>query len=333
MMDLSTCNGTPVSRLGLGCSNFGKRCDAATSREIVIAALESGVNFFDVADVYGGGTAETLLADGLRGHRDAVVIATKFGHRTDREQDPRYRGGHPRNVFRSVERSLKALQTDYIDLYQLHEPDHDIPIEDTMGALHALVEQGKIRWAGCSNFTVQDLAAAHEAASRTGIVGFRTVQNEYSMLVREAERDVIPHCRRYGLGFIPYFPLASGVLTGKYRVDQRIPSGTRVSNMKPDKLFRFFTPRALALVESLIAFGQPRGRGVTELALGFLLAEPTVVSVIAGAMSPEQVRSNTEAARVGASLDIEEISALRAICGGVGSNRQDEVSSLGVVSQ
>lgn len=304
-------DGVAVSRLGVGCSNFGKRIDADTTATIVRAALDAGVNFFDVADVYGGGTAESLLAAGLRGRRDEAVIATKFGHATKEATDPSMRGGHPANVVRSAEASLRALGTDRIDLFQLHEPDPTVPVADTLGALQTLVEQGKVRWAGCSNVSVTELKEATVAAGEQGWTGFRTVQNEYSLLVRDAELDVLPYCREYGMAFIPYFPLASGVLTGKYRHDARIPPGTRVALMKPDKLFRFFTPRALDLVEGMVALGERTGHRVLELALGFLFAEPTVLSVIAGAMSPEQVQANAAAARVAAELPLDVVETLR----------------------
>jgi aryl-alcohol dehydrogenase-like predicted oxidoreductase len=314
-MDLYTeLDGTRISRIGLGGSNFGKRFDAERAREVVAAALDAGINFFDTADVYGDGEAESLLSHAIRGRRSEVVIATKFGHATKEARQPSERGCHPDNVIRSAEASLRALETDYIDLFQLHEPDPAVPIAETLGALETLVEQGKVRWAGCCNVSIEQLREAHSAARSLGLSGFRTVQNEYSLLVRDAEADVIPYCREAGLGFIPYFPLASGVLTGKYRIDQRVPPGTRVANMKPDKLFRFFTPRALDLVEKLVAFGEANGRGVLELAIGFLLAEPAVLSVIAGAMSGEQARANAAAAAAAASgLGSEEVEFLRSL--------------------
>src|SRR6476660_3136036 len=192
-MDLYTeSNGAKVSRLGIGCSNFGKRCDEAAAVEVVRTALDTGVNFFDVADVYGGGTAEAILAEGLRGRRQESIIATNYGHATTEDRDPAQRGGHPDNVIRSAEASLRALGTDYLDLYQIHEPDRRVPVADTLGALQTLVEQGKVRWIGCSNFTLAQLREADDAAAARGVGRFRTVQNEYSLLVRDAERDVLP---------------------------------------------------------------------------------------------------------------------------------------------
>jgi aryl-alcohol dehydrogenase-like predicted oxidoreductase len=306
-------DGTRVSRLGLGCSNFGKRIDAGTTREVVGAALDSGINFFDIADVYGNGTAESLLGRALHGRRGEAIVATKFGHVTKEARDPSERGGHPQNVLRSAEASLRALETDYIDLFQLHEPDPAVPVAETLGALETLVQQGKVRWIGCSNVSIEGLREARASAEERQVPGFQTVQNEYSLLVRDAEADVIPYCRELGLRFIPYFPLASGVLTGKYRLDQRVPAGSRVAMMKPDKLFRFFTPRALDLVERLSEYAGRNGRGVLELGIGFLLAEPAVLSVIAGAMSPEQVRANAAAAEAAAELGADELEFLRGL--------------------
>jgi aryl-alcohol dehydrogenase-like predicted oxidoreductase len=305
--------GTRISRIGLGCSNFGKRCDGAAAAAIVGAALDAGINFFDVADVYGEGTAESLLGRGLAGRRDEAVVATKFGHATKDARDPSERGGHPKNVTRSADASLRALGTDRIDLLQLHEPDPDVPVAETLGALQTLVDQGKVRWVGCSNVSLAQVEEAHAAADERGVRPFDTVQNEYSLLVRGAEADLLPYCRRNGMRFIPYFPLASGVLTGKYRLDQRVPEGSRVARMKPDKLFRFFTPRALDLVERLVEIGDESGRSVLELALGFHLAEPAVLSVIAGAMSPGQVRANATAARAAAELRPDEVELLRSL--------------------
>ena len=302
-----------INPLGLGCSNFGKRCDAPTGRRIVRAAVDAGINFFDVADVYGGGTAESILADGLQGLRDEVFVATKFGHDTKGQGDARHRGGHPDNVMASAEASLRALNTDYIDLFQLHQPDPEIPIADTMGALSELVDAGKVRWIGCSNFSISELEEARLGALHHVTPGFQSLQNEYSLVVRQPEKDVLPFCRDHELAFIPYFPLASGVLTGKYRQDQRVPNGSRVAAMKPDKLWRFFTPEALGLVQVLADYGEENGYTVLELALGFLLAEETVLSVISGAMSEEQVRENTAAATRAGNLSQDDISFLRSL--------------------
>jgi aryl-alcohol dehydrogenase-like predicted oxidoreductase len=306
-------DGMPVPRIGIGCSNFGKRIDAAAAEDVVRTALDEGAGFFDVADVYGGGTAESILARGLRGRRDEALIATKFGHDSTQPRAPAEMGGHPRNVVASAEVSLKALETDRIDLFQIHVPDPRVPVADTLGALRTLVEDGKVRWAGCSNFTAAQLVEAHAAAAELGFAGFRTVQNEYSMLVRDAELEVLPWCRAEGVRFIPYFPLASGLLTGKYRREARVPPGTRVAAMKPDKLFRFFTPRALDLVEELVVLGARTGLSVLDLAYGFLLAEPALLSVISGAMSGDQVRANVAAATAAAALPADVLAELRTL--------------------
>jgi aryl-alcohol dehydrogenase-like predicted oxidoreductase len=313
MLPYRQLQGVAVSALGLGCSNFGKRIDAATTDAVVGRALDEGINFFDIADVYGGGEAESMLGRALRGRRDAALVATKFGHRTTEPQAPWQRGGHPHHVVASAEASLRALGTERIDLFQLHEPDPEVHIGETLTALERLVRQGKVRWIGCSNMTRTQLDEATQAAEDLGIGGFVTVQNEYSLLVREAEREVLPYCRDRGLGFIPYFPLASGVLTGKYRLHQRVPAGTRVARMKPDKLFRFFTPQALALVEELHRMSAEFGRSPLAYAMGFLLAEPAVTTVIAGAMSPDQVISNVRAAAGG--LTEAELDHLRKFAG------------------
>jgi aryl-alcohol dehydrogenase-like predicted oxidoreductase len=304
---------TTVSRLGIGCSNFGKRCDAEAAADVVHSALDAGINFFDVADVYGNGTAEGLLARGLGRHRDEAIIATKFGHASSEPRAPHERGGHPDNVLRSAEASLKALATDRIDLYQLHEPDPEVPIADTLGALRTLVDQGKVRWAGCSNFSLDQLTSAADAAEGIGLDGFATVQNEYSLLVRDAEDDVLPYCRAHDIAFIPYFPLASGVLTGKYRMDERIPRGSRVDRMKPDKLFRFFTPKALDLVGELMAYGTATGHDPLALAFGLHLAEPAELSAITGAMSGDQVRANVAAVDVAARFGPDDLAFLRGL--------------------
>lgn len=304
-------HGQQVSRLGLGCSNFGKRIDASGVQAVVGAALDAGVTFIDTADVYGDGTAEALLGRALGSRRDEAVIATKFGHDSKEQRRPEERGGHPENVIRSAEASLRQLGTDRIDLYQMHVPDPQVPVAETLGALQELVTQGKVRWIGCSNMTLAMLEEAGQAAAERGVGGFQAVQNEYSLLVRGAEQDVLPWCRSRDVAFIPYFPLASGLLTGKYRMDARVPEGSRVARMKPDKLFRFFTPRALELVERIAGLSERHGREPLEYAYGFLLAEPAVLSVISGAMTPEQVEANARAAAAGAELTADELSYLR----------------------
>ncbi|HEX7049820.1 MAG TPA: aldo/keto reductase [Longimicrobiales bacterium] len=277
-----------VSVVGLGCNNFGTRLDAAGTAAVVHAALDAGINFFDTADTYGQGRSEEFLGRALGPRREGVVVATKFGM----PMDERRRGARPEYVRRAVDDSLRRLGTDVIDLYQLHEPDPDVPIEETLGALDELVQAGKVREIGCSNFSAEQLREA-EAAAAPGAARFVSVQNEYSLLHREPEREVLPECERAGIAFIPYFPLASGLLTGKYRRGRPVPAGTRIAAGWGAGLL---TDRNLDIVESLIAFAESRGHTLLELAISWLAAQPMVASVIAGATSPEQVRANAAAA-------------------------------------
>jgi aryl-alcohol dehydrogenase-like predicted oxidoreductase len=278
-----------VSAVGLGCNNFGRRLDSDATSAVVHAALDEGINFFDTADVYGGTRSEEFLGRALGRRRDEVVIATKFGAPVDEQR----KGARPQYVRQAVEDSLHRLRTDCIDLYQLHRPDPQVPIEDTLGALDELVRTGKVREIGCSNFSAEQLRAAEEAAAREGGARFVSVQNEYSLLHREPERDILPECERVGIAFIPYFPLASGLLTGKYRQDQHAPEGSRLQSRRGDSLL---TDRNLTVVEKLIEFSASRGHTILELAFSWLLERPAVVSVIAGATSSEQVKSNVAAA-------------------------------------
>ena len=271
-----------VSIIGLGCNNFGWRLDAAGTADVVESALDEGINFFDTADMYGGTKSEDFLGRALGRRRDEAIIATKFGWEIDASR----RGAHPDYVRRAVDDSLKRLGTDRIDLYQLHKPDPTVPIRDTLGALAEIVRAGKVREIGCSNFSAAQLREA-DAAAGDG-VRFVSVQNEYSLLHREPETDVLPTSERLGLAFIPYSPLASGLLTGKYRVGQPIPKGTRLSDRRP-------TEERLAVVESLIEYAESRGHTILELAFGWLLSHSIVASVIAGATSHAQVQANAQA--------------------------------------
>ena len=287
-----------VTALGLGCTNFGKRTDEATSAAIVRAALDVGIRFFDTADTYGWTRGEEHLGRALRGVRQDVLVATKFGQTIDAERG----GARPAYVLRAAEDSLRRLGTDYIDLYQLHLPDPTVPLAETLGALQALVESGKVREIGCSNFSAAELDEA-EAAATDAHARFVSVQNEYSLLVREPEREVFPACERLGLAFIPYFPLAAGLLTGKFRRGEPVPAGTRVGTGTARERR---TPEALDTVESLVAFAQSRGHTLLELALSWLLRPGTpVATVIAGAMTPEQLRADVAAARW--RLDADEL--------------------------
>ena len=278
-----------VSVAGLGCNNFGMGLDYTRSAEVVHAALEAGVTFFDTADIYGQTHSEEFLGRALAGRRDAVVVATKFGL----PLDDRRKGAGPAYVKQAAEDSLRRLGTDRIDLYQLHTPDPSTPIADTLGALDDLVRAGKVREIGCSNFSAAQLREA-EAAAAPGRARFVSVQNEYSLLHREPERDVLAACERLGLAFLPYFPLASGLLTGKYERGAPPPAGTRLSHAWAAN--RFLTDDRLDRVDALRRFAGARGRSILELAVSWLLRHRVVASVIAGATSPEQVRANVAAA-------------------------------------
>jgi aryl-alcohol dehydrogenase-like predicted oxidoreductase len=276
-----------VSVVGLGCNNFGGRLDADGTARVVQAALDAGVNFFDTADIYGGTKSEEFLGRALGSRRGEVLIATKFGGKIDEER----KGARPEYVRRAAEDSLRRLGTDRIDLYQLHMPDPEVPIAETLGAMNELVQAGKVREIGCSNFSVEQLREA-EAAVPPGGARFESVQNHYSLFHRDPERDVLPECERRGLCFLPYFPLANGLLTGKYRKGQPPPEGTRLSGDR----FAKVTEQQLDRVEALIRFAESRGHTILELAFAWLLARPAVASVIAGATRPEQVRANAAAA-------------------------------------
>jgi aryl-alcohol dehydrogenase-like predicted oxidoreductase len=288
-MDTRRIGSLEVSAVGLGCNNFGRRLDSDATSAVVHAALDEGINFFDTADVYGGTKSEEFLGRALGRRRDEVVIATKFGAPVDEQR----KGARPQYARQAVEDSLRRLRTDCIDLYQLHRPDPQVPIEDTLGALDELVRTGKVREIGCSNFSAEQLRAADKVAARESGARFVSVQNEYSLLHREPERDILPECERLGIAFIPYFPLASGLLTGKYRQDQPAPEGSRLQSRRGDSLL---TDRNLTVVEKLIEFSASRGHTILELAFSWLLERPAVASVIAGATSSEQVNSNVAAA-------------------------------------
>ncbi|XXZ18595.1 aldo/keto reductase [Sorangium sp. So ce307] len=293
-----------VSVVGIGCNNFGGRIDAQRTAAVVGAALDAGINFFDTADVYGGTRSEELLGRALGGRRSQVIIATKFGVPLD---DERKGGAKPAYIQRAVEDSLRRLGTDWIDLYQLHRPDPETPIGDTLEALDALVRAGKVREIGSSNFSASQLRGAEEA-TRAGAARFVSVQNEYSLLQREPERDELATSERLGLAFLPYFPLASGLLSGKYLPDKPAPAGARLSAPEAPLTARFLTDRNRSAAAALAAFASSRGHTLLELAFSWLAARPAVASVIAGATSPEQVRAN--AAAVGWRLTADDLQEL-----------------------
>ena len=292
-----------VSLVGLGCNNFGWRIDADASAATVNAALDAGINFFDTADIYGAGASEEFLGLALGPRREHVLIATKFGMKMDEQRH----GARPEYVRQAAEDSLRRLGTDRIDLYQLHQPDAEVPIAETLGALDDLVRAGKVREIGCSNFSRDQLGAA-DAAVREGAARFVSIQNQYSLVHREPEAEIIPECVRSGIAFLPYFPLASGLLTGKYRRGQALPEGSRARDGWGPKVF---TDENLALVESLSEFAAGRGHTMLELAVSWLAAQPAVASVIAGAKSPQQVKANASAA--GWRLNAEDLQAVEAI--------------------
>jgi aryl-alcohol dehydrogenase-like predicted oxidoreductase len=271
-----------VSLAGLGCNNFGWRIDADATAAVVDAALESGINFFDTADIYGGGQSEEFLGRALKGRRDRVLIATKFGMKMGDDK----LGGKPAYVRQAAEDSLRRLGVDHIDLYQIHQPDPSTPIADTLGALDALVKAGKVREIGCSNFSAAQL---REASQVRGGAKFVSVQNNYSLFHREPEAEVLPECERLGIAFLPYFPLANGLLTGKYRKGQPYPKSSRGEDGFGPKVF---TDENLALVETLRGFAESRGHTLLELAMCWLASKNVIASIIAGSKTPEQVKAN-----------------------------------------
>jgi len=290
----------------VGCNNFGGRIDENRSREVIDAALDVGINFFDTADMYANGKSEELLGRFLGPRRREVIVATKFGN----EMEGQGRGARPEYVRKALHASLDRLRTDYVDLYQQHVPDPDVPIAETLGTLDALVKAGKVREIGCSNFSAEQIREARKASdARPGSARFVSVQNEYSLLHREPEDEVLPECERQGLAFLPFFPLMSGLLTGKYRKGQQIPQDTRVA--KYERYNKLLTEENLDKVEALADFAESRGRTLLELAFSWLLAHRVVVSVIAGATSAEQVRNNAAAADWNLTpADLEEIDSL-----------------------
>jgi aryl-alcohol dehydrogenase-like predicted oxidoreductase len=280
-----------VSVVGVGCNNFGGRIDESATDEVVGAAIEAGINFFDTADIYGATRSEELLGKALGARRDEVVVATKFGMPIDDERH----GAAPDYVRRACEDSLRRLGTDRIDLYQLHAPDPAVPVAETLGALHELQAQGKVLEIGCSNFSEAQLDDAHSAA-RDG-ASFRSVQNQYSLLWRAPETDgVLDACERLGMAFLPYYPLANGLLTGKIRPGEPIPEGTRLAMMPPERSAHWLADSFTSRVGALLDFSERKGIPVLTLAFSWLLAHDEVASVIAGATSATQVRANAAAA-------------------------------------
>jgi aryl-alcohol dehydrogenase-like predicted oxidoreductase len=279
-----------VSVVGLGCNNFGRRLDAEATAAVLEAALEAGITFFDTADIYGGGGgSESLMGEALAGRREEYVLTTKFGMEmrgAEAEGAPAAPRGSREYLRWAVEGSLRRLRIDRIDLYQYHQPDGVTPIAETLAALDELVREGVVGAIGCSNFNAAELEAADRAAGEGGLARFVTLQNHYSLLEREVEAEVAPACERLGVSILPFFPLESGLLTGKYKRGESGPEGTRLAGRSPGSDAQF------DVVEAIEAFAAERGIEPIDVAIGGLAAQPAVASVIAGATSPEQIRAN-----------------------------------------
>ncbi|WP_433127338.1 aldo/keto reductase [Micromonospora sp. CA-240977] len=305
-------SGLVVSVVGIGCNNFGRKLDLDGTRAVVDAALDAGITLFDTADIYGEpqGGSEELLGQALKGRRDDVVVATKFGMDMNGLNGPDFGArGSRRYIARAVEASLRRLGTDHIDLYQMHEPDPGTPIDETLAALDDLVRDGKVRYLGNSNFAGWQIADADWVASSNGRARFISAQNNYSLVERSVETEIIPACERFGLGMLPFFPLANGLLTGKYKREAQPPAGSRLSGGG-----RYAERLAAAdwdTIEAIEAYAAERGVTMLQVAIGGLAAQPAVTSVIAGATTPEQVRANAAAGTWEPSD--EDLAALRAI--------------------
>ena len=290
-------SGLRVSRVGLGCNNFGGRLGFEETRAVVDAALAAGVTFFDTAEIYGnGGGSERLLGEILEGKRDRVVFATKFAW------EPGKGLASSEAIHRSIEGSLERLRTDHVDLYYLHRPDPEIPIADTLGALDELVQAGKVHAIGCSNFSAEQLAEADRVARERGTARFTVLQNHYNLLRRDDDEDVLPLCRELGVAYVPYFPLASGLLTGKYRRGEPAPEGTRLAG-------RVIDDDQFDRVEALAGYAEQEGHTLLGLAIAALASTEGITSVIAGATKPDQVRAN--AASVSWALTGDDLEELR----------------------
>jgi aryl-alcohol dehydrogenase-like predicted oxidoreductase len=280
-----------VSLVGLGCNNFGRRIDAEDTRRVVHAALEAGITLFDTADAYGDGQSEELLGAALTGRRDEAVIATKFGMQLDEHR----RGAHPDYVRSACDDSLRRLGTDHIDLYQLHRPDPEVPIEETLGALDELVVAGKVRTLGHSNLDARQMDEAETAAGAMDAARFECAQDRWNLLERDLEDDRLPAIERHGLAVLPYFPLASGLLTGKYRAGEDPDPSWRIATLPAERREAQLAADRLAMVDRLRGFAEAQGHSLLELAFCWLAAKPVVASVIAGATRPEQVTANVDA--------------------------------------
>ena len=297
-------SGLQVSLLGLGANNFGSRIDEEASRSVVEACLDVGVTLFDTANSYGGGLSEEFLGRALRGHRDEVVIATKFSSRVG--DGPYDAGASRKHLLAACDASLRRLGTDYIDLYYQHWPDPKTPVEETLETLDSLVGAGKVRYGASSNFAGWQIVEAEHVARARGTTRFVASQSEWSLLRRGIEAEVVPACAAYGVALVPYFPLASGLLTGKYSRGKPPPEGTRLA--RSADFAKLATGEAFDMLDRLSAVAEKSGRTLLELAIGWLAAQPVVPSVLVGATSPEQVRANAAAAEV--ALGPEELAAI-----------------------
>ncbi len=285
-------SGLRVSMVGLGCNNFGGRVDVDGTRKVVDKALDLGITLFDTADVYGNrGGSEEFLGQTLGDRRKDIVLATKFGMTMDEAEK---KGASRRYIMQAIEASLRRLRTDWIDLYQVHQADSLTPIEETLRVLDDLIGQGKVRYIGCSNFPAWQVVRAQEAAARFNLNGFISCQDEYSLLVRDVDRHLVPAIQAYDVGLLPYFPLASGLLTGKYRQNRPMPEGARLTETK-GLADRYLTQTNWEKVERLAEFCAARGHSMLELAFSWLATRPGVASVIAGATKPEQIEQNVTA--------------------------------------
>jgi len=302
-------SGLRVSAVGLGCNNFGQRIDLEASRKVIHRAIDLGITLFDTADIYSNmGGSETVLGEVLGDRRKDIVLATKYSK--PMAEDGTKQGASRRYIFQAVEASLKRLKTDYIDLYQQHDYDPLTPIEETMRALDDLVRQGKVRYLGNSNFPAWRIAEAEYVARAMNVSRFVSCQDEYSLVVRDIEKDLLPAAQQYNLGLLPFFPLASGLLTGKYKRGEAAPDDTRFGKVARLR-DRYVTPRNEDIVEKLQAYAKAHGHTMLELAFSWLAARPQVASVIAGATRVEQVEQNVKA--IGWTLTAEEIAEIDAI--------------------
>jgi len=303
--------GLRVSLVGLGCNNFGGRIDLEATHKVVHKALDCGITLFDTADAYGErGGSETLLGEVLRERRKDIVLATKFGLPMD--DSGRLQGGSRGYIMRAVEASLKRLKTDWIDLYQLHRYDPSTPIEETLRALDDLVRQGKVRHIGCSNLPAWRVVEAQWTAKTEHLHAFASCQDEYSLVMREVEADLLPMMQAYGMSLLPYFPLASGLLTGKYEKNAPLPHGARLTNTQR-LADRYMTEANWKIVEGLRELCAKRGWSMLDLAFSWLAANPLVASVIAGATKPEQIEQNVKAVEL--KLTAQDLAEIDAIAG------------------